>query len=199
MRPLIFVNADKEKIHSFLKKEIKKGFFIFEIEPKQKKYSIDDIREIIKESYFYSSKIKVYIFYNFQNSSVEAQNAFLKILEEPPLNVLFVLTVDNQYKIFPTILSRSKVIKFFKKNKNIEKEKELMIESFLKDKKIDLTISEKIKIDDLILFFKKRINQEKKIYILLKKSLKLKDLIEKNNLKENFAIDYLLLEAKKFF
>lgn len=168
MRPLIFVNATKEEIHNFLKKQIKKDFFVFEIEPKQKKYSIDDIREIIKESYFYSSEIKVYVFYDFQSSSIEAQNAFLKILEEPPLNVLFVLSVDNQYKIFPTILSRSKVIKFFKKNKNIEKEKELMIENFLKDKKVDLKISEEVKIDDLILFLEKELIREKKYIFFLK-------------------------------
>ena len=38
--------------------------------------------------------------------STEAQNAFLKLLEEPPKNVLFALTVNESQKLLSTIRSR---------------------------------------------------------------------------------------------
>lgn len=42
--------------------------------------------------------------------TTEAQNAYLKLLEEPPADTLMVLTVDNQRTLLPTILSRAQVI-----------------------------------------------------------------------------------------
>lgn len=38
--------------------------------------------------------------------TIEAQNAFLKLLEEPPADTIVLLTVDNQRALLPTILSR---------------------------------------------------------------------------------------------
>lgn len=197
--PLIFITNNKAKIYDYLTQNFKKNFFIFEIEPKEKKYSIEDIRDVIKETAFFSEKIRIYLFYNFHLSSLEAQNAFLKILEEPPANTLFVLTTDNQYKILPTIISRSKVINLFEKNLNLEKDKELIIENFFKNKTIDLTIDEKITIDDLILFLRKNINKNKNIYLVLSEALKLRDLLEKNNLNKVLVLDHLLLKAKSIF
>jgi DNA polymerase-3 subunit delta' len=42
--------------------------------------------------------------------TIEAQNAFLKLLEEPPADTLMVLTADNQRALLPTILSRVQAI-----------------------------------------------------------------------------------------
>lgn len=42
--------------------------------------------------------------------TVEAQNAYLKLLEEPPVDTLMVLTIDNPRALLPTILSRVQVI-----------------------------------------------------------------------------------------
>jgi DNA polymerase-3 subunit delta' len=38
--------------------------------------------------------------------TTEAQNAFLKLLEEPPADTLMILTANNQRALLPTILSR---------------------------------------------------------------------------------------------
>lgn len=38
--------------------------------------------------------------------TIEAQNAFLKLLEEPPADTILLLTVDNQRALLPTIVSR---------------------------------------------------------------------------------------------
>lgn len=42
--------------------------------------------------------------------TIEAQNAFLKILEEPPADTIILLTADNRRALLPTILSRVQLI-----------------------------------------------------------------------------------------
>lgn len=43
----------------------------------------------------------------------EASNALLKTLEEPPGQSLIILTASNSSRIFPTIISRTQMVKFF--------------------------------------------------------------------------------------
>lgn len=45
-----------------------------------------------------------------QGLTAEAQNAFLKILEEPPADTLLILTVDTPRSLLPTIISRVQTI-----------------------------------------------------------------------------------------
>ncbi len=74
-------------------------------------FHIEDIREI-KNTLWLSpneSEQKVYILLNIENMTVEAQNALLKSLEEPPPYVRFVLTCDNKRSLLDTIVSRSTV------------------------------------------------------------------------------------------
>ncbi len=44
--------------------------------------------------------------------NIAAENALLKILEEPPVGVCFVLVSDRWRKLLPTILSRCRVVSF---------------------------------------------------------------------------------------
>lgn len=53
---------------------------------------------------------KVYILADVQNMTPQGQNALLKVLEEPPANVMFVLTCDNRSRLLETIVSRVTVI-----------------------------------------------------------------------------------------
>ena len=43
---------------------------------------------------------------------VQAANAFLKLLEEPPENVLFLLTSSRESKLLQTIISRCQILRF---------------------------------------------------------------------------------------
>lgn len=43
---------------------------------------------------------------------VEAANAFLKLLEEPPDNVMFILTSSRESRLLPTIVSRCQILRF---------------------------------------------------------------------------------------
>ncbi|MBR1944375.1 MAG: hypothetical protein IJ848_02775 [Alphaproteobacteria bacterium] len=69
---------------------------------------IETIRNVI--DFVYLSPIvsnkKAVIIDNIDYMSINASNAFLKILEEPPHNVLLVLTTTKLFSILPTIRSR---------------------------------------------------------------------------------------------
>lgn len=60
---------------------------------------------------FYSHK-KVYIINEGDILTVEAQNAFLKTLEEPPEYAVFIIVVENSSVLLPTVLSRASLIHF---------------------------------------------------------------------------------------
>lgn len=73
---------------------------------------VDDINEIVGEAYVkpLDSDYKVFILNHFDNATTQAQNKLLKTLEEPPRNVIFILTCSNSNAVLQTILSRVKVI-----------------------------------------------------------------------------------------
>ncbi len=69
---------------------------------------VDDIRDL-RDGAIYSPercKYKVYIIDEVHMLSVNAFNALLKIIEEPPPYVKFVLATTEVHKVLPTILSR---------------------------------------------------------------------------------------------
>ena len=75
-------------------------------------FHVDVVREV-KEDVFVrpnEADYKIYILGNCQCMSESAQNAILKILEEPPSYAVFILTVDNKSALLETVLSRSVVI-----------------------------------------------------------------------------------------
>ena len=70
--------------------------------------SVDDIREL-RESVAYapvSGRRKVYILDEAHMLSTAAWNAFLKTLEEPPPNTVFVLATTEAGKVPPTVVDR---------------------------------------------------------------------------------------------
>jgi len=70
--------------------------------------SVDDIREL-RERVGYmpaAGRWKVYIIDEAHMLTREAWNAFLKTLEEPPPNTVFVLATTEAHKVMPTIVDR---------------------------------------------------------------------------------------------
>jgi DNA polymerase-3 subunit delta' len=59
----------------------------------------------IKEAYIASSETK-YIVLCGDSFRIEAQNSLLKVLEEPPKNIIFLIITSSKNAILPTILSR---------------------------------------------------------------------------------------------
>ena len=80
----------------------------------RKQNSIEQMREIIGDSVIKPNEAdaKVYIF-PFADTRLSdiVQNSFLKLLEEPPQNVYFIMLCENSKKLLPTILSRSSVFR----------------------------------------------------------------------------------------
>lgn len=58
----------------------------------------------------YEADKKVYCLLNVENMNEQSQNKILKSLEEPPANVVFILTCSNTKNMLSTVLSRVKAI-----------------------------------------------------------------------------------------
>lgn len=73
---------------------------------------IDTIRELQQGLSLaaYEARTKVAILRQFDAANPNAANAFLKTLEEPPNNVLLLLTANDADALLPTIASRCRVI-----------------------------------------------------------------------------------------
>ncbi|PLY11398.1 MAG: DNA polymerase III subunit delta' [Arcobacter sp.] len=62
-------------------------------------------QQTIKEAYISSNETK-YIILCGSSFRTEAQNSLLKVLEEPPKNIVFIIVTTSKSNILPTILSR---------------------------------------------------------------------------------------------
>ena len=72
--------------------------------------SIAEVRETIENAYTITDTT-CYIFRNADDMKNEAKNALLKVVEEPPNNAYFIMTVQNIDNMLGTIKSRGTVIK----------------------------------------------------------------------------------------
>lgn len=84
---------------------------LYSVEDKPKAFKVDIVREIRNKAYIVPNEAdkKVFILENSHTMGVEGQNAILKILEEPPAYVNFILLCSSKSGFLPTVLSRSVV------------------------------------------------------------------------------------------
>lgn len=78
------------------------------ISPQDRKISVDDIRQVRLDANIspFEAECKVVIFQQAQTLNVQSQNALLKILEEPPRSVYFILTAPGAKLLLSTVDSR---------------------------------------------------------------------------------------------
>lgn len=77
-------------------------------------YSIDYFREEIRTAATLKpneGRKNIIILTNIEKMGVQPSNAFLKILEEPSDNLMFILTTDSFGALLPTIVSRCQILK----------------------------------------------------------------------------------------
>lgn len=90
-------------------------------------FGIDDSRELylwsIKKPFNGERKIAVV---SGQSFTTEAQNALLKIFEEPPLGTHFFILAQNRGAMLPTLLSRMNVLVFSEEKSQTAKTKEFL-------------------------------------------------------------------------
>ncbi|WP_338433060.1 DNA polymerase III subunit gamma/tau [Clostridium tyrobutyricum] len=108
------------------------------------KRRLEDIKDVIENVKYppQEGKYKVYIMDEVHMLTQEAVNAFLKTLEEPPKNVLFILATTDPQKLPSTILSRCQKFDFRRiKSMDIFKRLRYIVDNkgiFSDDKSINL-------------------------------------------------------------
>ena len=83
-----------------------------------KNTKVEQVREIENEAYLApnEAEIKVFVLDDADQYSIYTQNALLKIIEEPPKNVKFVLSASSRASLLATVRSRVCIISDGTKN-----------------------------------------------------------------------------------
>jgi DNA polymerase-3 subunit delta' len=81
-------------------------------------FQLKQATKAIKEAYISENETK-YILLCGNSFRIEAQNSLLKVLEEPPSHIIFIIITTSKNSILPTILSRVQ-LKYKKTKKDIE-------------------------------------------------------------------------------
>ena len=97
---IIYISNDIEKTKEELKKEYS-NLYIFE----DNDLKLNLVREIKEEAYK-TTDIEKYILIKAINFRIESQNALLKILEETPQRINFIILTTSKYALLDTIRSR---------------------------------------------------------------------------------------------
>ncbi|MEO6509136.1 MAG: hypothetical protein ABIO02_04220 [Patescibacteria group bacterium] len=210
MFPIIFISDDLKKQEEFVQSVIDEGkylpFYIYKIEPLKTELSIDQIRAIKKEIISAIPNKRLFVLSAFDTASLEAQNAFLKTLEEKNSNNQFVLLVNDIGRILPTILSRSKSISTKKDTTKLNESVQTLLNNIEQKKDFSFlqTVStinreDALKLfDHIILYLEDQLKKQKRATtVLVKKALQQKSLLLNNNLNPQLAVDAFLLFYKK--
>lgn len=80
-----------------------------------KKLMVEDAEKILEESNLspVEGNLKVFILSDFAEANAQTQNKLLKLLEEPPTGVIFLLGATSAFPILPTVLSRTNKLEIF--------------------------------------------------------------------------------------
>ncbi len=82
------------------------------VEPIKSNITVDQIRAVRSDAYIMpnQSAKRVFIIPDAAQMNTQAQNALLKVLEEPPASAMFVLTCEYTRQLLGTVVSRSAVL-----------------------------------------------------------------------------------------
>lgn len=106
---LFFRAEEGTRISDLIDKGIYSDLLLF---PTEKKYTVDMCAEILEESMLLpvEGEKKLFVLSDFQTANALVQNKLLKLLEEPPHGVCFLVGATSSSPILPTVLSRVKLI-----------------------------------------------------------------------------------------
>ena len=115
MHSFLIVTKNKNKASSYISNFLKeKGIHPIDISLHsfEKAMGIEDVRNIQKTIILkpFKGKAKAVVIEAYENITIEAQNALLKVLEEPPANTLIIISTSKKELLLPTIISRCKII-----------------------------------------------------------------------------------------
>ena len=215
MIPLILVCPDEKEIKVFLKSFISKNIYsadrITEIFPLKKEIVISQIKEVIRQISISVIHPRLFIFHKFDQANLEAQNAFLKSLEDGTANNQFILIVRNEYQLLPTVRSRSVITKI-KNSVNSDKKAATTFDFLAKvesatdykflTNSLALSSSSEDVIEiseDIIHFYHKKMAKDANAIKIIKKAMNYRSLLQNNNINPQLALDNLLIFIFKAF
>lgn len=175
--------------------------FITRLEPEGKEFSIKLVRELIKSTIYSHSEPRLFVLYDFDSASIEAQNALLKTLEEHQAKDLFVMHVSQPYRLLPTIVSRSKLITLDSKTQK-KSETDPRIEQALQSPTPPLNhpvfqvqqYENPLEPFDLLTgYLRTRYEQSKRAPLVLREAIVARNRVRENNLNAQYALDRLLI------
>ncbi|QKF82033.1 DNA polymerase III subunit delta' [Halarcobacter ebronensis] len=178
---ILIVNDVEEALNTLLPFYSKHNIRVIKNDQKDE-FQIAQAHAAIKEAYI-SSNEKKYLILVGRSFRNEAQNALLKVFEEPPKNIVFIIITSSKSSILPTIFSRIP----HKYYKTVSKREEITLDVdkldlkevylFLKDSQ-RITKDEARTIIEAILYkvSSKKIELNQKELELFSKSIKLLEL-----------------------
>ena len=112
---------------------------------------IETIKLIQKKLYFkpIKSKDKLVVIEEAQLLTIEAQNALLKVLEEPPAHTFILLETDSQEALLPTILSRCQIFTLVEAQKKLSEKTVEELQQFIQTLP-ELSIGQRLKQAELL-------------------------------------------------
>jgi len=109
---------ESSKAHIYISSDIEGEYskFVERLKPFRVVGFIEDVfklehaKAVVSESYISESQTK-YIIFGAKSFTNEAQNSLLKVLEEPPRNIEFIIISPTKSNLLPTVRSRLPIIK----------------------------------------------------------------------------------------
>lgn len=147
MSATLLLCSNQESINKTLEMDFAINFInnpdLYLINREGESIKIKEIREIGEKIIYPPSreKLKTFVFYNFEKTTIPAQNAFLKSLEEHPSYVQFILQCNTLNGVLATIQSRCIIKKIVNKVINENNDSDTDLENTTQLNKIWATIS----------------------------------------------------------
>lgn len=215
MHPIILTVSDHSDIQPYIQTYAQSHSIspshIFFIEPEKKQIRIDQIRMIKKHLIHVQSHARLMVINQFHTATKEAQNAFLKTLEEHSSSVHFILVVQNVHTILPTVVSRCRLVQLDKHTDKSSSPDKLPIGDLFAKKDVLAVLSDKtlsvkttdqalMIIDSCIAYARSRlITDTGKAAQFLKKALELRSLLIRNNTNPQLSLDMLMFEFCRIY
>lgn len=136
MQSFLITAKDKIKASSYVSNFLKeKGVDPIDINLHafEKIMGIEEVRNIQKKIILrpFKGKTKAVVIDAYSEITVQAQNALLKVLEEPPANTIIIISTAKKELLLSTIISRCKIIELKEKETNLANEDLLQLGNIL--------------------------------------------------------------------
>ncbi|HLD26529.1 MAG TPA: hypothetical protein VJB63_01035 [Patescibacteria group bacterium] len=214
--PILLISNNVREINRFITDFVKKyailPFSIFKYKKSPNVISIEHVREVQSHLVRVNVAKRLFILHDFETARKETQNAFLKTLEEKGDTAYFILISSSIGSILPTVISRCTVHKLKMKNEKLKmtllKENDFLVQS-LPQLFNDYIVTDRDKAiwycDGFLTTIRKMMKDSQTnnplplstLPKILKEILKTRNLILKNNVNAQIAIDHILYEVKK--